>query len=227
MDKLKLSPHHRRILAIVLAGFAGLMLLDVCFQVYRHLQWRSFIPQALAAVTTQPASTQPADTQPASTQPGAGPDRRTPPKPHEVNADVRKRNIFTQPKAEGHGLRLTGVIGKTALFNESIAIEEGKSANNVTVKSINGYEVVIEYKGKPETMKLFGDEMKGFAAGPPGPPPQPMPGGPGMAPPPMPEVRLAPPQGMPPGAHRMSREEIMERVKMLREQRTRGAVKQE
>jgi hypothetical protein len=85
-----------------------------------------------------------------------------------VHADIKRRNIMAPPKPKGHGLRLTGVLGETALFttreNKTVGIEQGKSANGVTVVAVDGYTVTIKYKDKTETVKLF--PRAGGARGP-------------------------------------------------------------
>lgn len=163
MGKLNWTSKHQRIAALTAAGFAALLLADVVYQTYKHAVWRRWISGnvAVAAVSTQPASTQPAGTQPAGSQPASQPTSAPAPakKPAEISAALRKRNLFVAPKPTGHGLSLTGVLGRIAMFRnregKPVSIEEGKTEGGVTVKSIDGYEVAIVFQGKPETMKLF------------------------------------------------------------------------
>ncbi|NLX07908.1 MAG: hypothetical protein GXY33_22430 [Phycisphaerae bacterium] len=171
MARLKLTDRHRRYLAVAVAVVAGLMAVDVVFQIVRHAQWRAFIPAVSEAATTQPSATQPA-TQAAEPTPAPA----APPKPIEIAAAIKARNIFAAPPEKGHGMSLCGVLGNVALFNARggavVAIEAGQSANGVTVKSIDGYEVVIEYEGKPETLRLFPPSPGQDGPGaPPAPPP--------------------------------------------------------
>ena len=195
MGRLKLTSGQMKRVSAAMIAITALMLVDGVYQIGMHVWWRRWIPTTPSAqgATTQPASTQPAGTQPTGTQPastqpastqptGTRPaggklpvegSKNQSPKPSEVAAAIRNRNIFTEPKPKGHGLRLTGVIGKVALFQrregETIGIEEGNSANGITVKSIRDYEVVIEYQGKSETMKLFSESGGGPAASGGGP----------------------------------------------------------
>ena len=195
MVKPKLTVQQTRWVSMALMALAAILLVDVIYQAGMHIVWRRWLPSASAATptTTQPASTQPASTQPASSQPETrskeGPPGRQanadrPPKPHEVSAAIKKRNVFMPVPPKGHGMRLTGVIGRIALFQkggQTVGIEEGQSAHGIKVVSIRDYDVTIEYDGKPETMKLF----SGTGAGPGGPS---MGGGPSGGPP-MPEMR--------------------------------------
>ncbi len=147
-------------------AIAALMLVDALYQLGMHVRWRFWIAkQALAMHPTTQPSTQPA------TQPSKEPKRVGPP---EIAAAIRGRNIFTAPPPSGHGMMLTGIIGNTALFSGrggTVGIKEGESAQGVTVKSISdAYEVVIEFKGKPETMRLFGGQAGAGGGGPPMPP---------------------------------------------------------
>ena len=171
MIRLTLTSRRRRGIAIAAAAVAVLMLADVVYQIGVHVAWRRWMPSAEAAevATTQPAATQPAGTQPAEGgKPGEDGDKakqeeKKPAKPHELYAAIKKRDVFKQVTKESHGLQLIGVLGNLALFNKG-AIAEGESDLGVKVVSIKGYEVTIEYRGKPEVMKLFGDS-------PGGPPP--------------------------------------------------------
>lgn len=158
MGALNLTEQRRRQLAVGAAAVAVLMLIDVFYQVGMHVCWRRFLPETLGmeVATSQPAGSQPAGTQPAGNEKK---DEKKEPK-IEIDPIIKKRNVFTPPPSEGHGMELTGVIADTALFRrggESIAIEKGKENNGVKVVEINGYEVVIEFKGKKETLKLFSD----------------------------------------------------------------------
>jgi hypothetical protein len=186
MVKPKLTAQQTRWFSMAMAGLAVLMLADVFYQAGMHIAWRRWLPSASAAA---PAATQPASSQPASSQPASQPASRSkdgPPsrqaektrssKPHEVSAAIKRRNVFAPVPAKGHGMRLTGVLGRLALFQKggrTVGIEEGQSAQGVKVVSIQGYEVTIEYEGKPETMKLFAKGGGGpgeapMGAGPPG-----------------------------------------------------------
>ncbi len=169
MGKLNWTSKHQRVAAMTAAGFAALLLADATYQTYKHVVWRRWIAgnvaAAAATTTTQPAATQPAGSQPAS-QPTSAP--AVAKKPPEISAALRKRNLFVAPKPTGHGLSLTGVLGRIAMFRnregKPVSIEEGKTEGGVTVKSIDGYEVAIVFQGKPETLKLFS------GAAPPPPP---------------------------------------------------------
>lgn len=202
MNWPKLKTSWRRNISVAMISLAVVMLGDGIYQTWMHFKWQRWLDRyaAVASPTTQPAtqpSTQPS-TQPAS-QPAsapAKPDKTKPsprkpdkPKPIELNAAIRKRNIFAPPKQRGHGLTLVGVMGNIALFkagNDTVGIQEGSSERNVKVKSIDGYDVTIEFEGKQETMKLFAGSGPGGSGGPGGPP--------------MPESGPKPPQGMPPAA---------------------------
>lgn len=169
--KLKMNAMLQRRISIAMIAVTAVMGADLIYQVTRHIQWRGWISEVHAAAfpTTQPAASQPSTTQPASSQPAtqaAAPAPPSPPKPgppagapREVNPLLKKRNIFTEPPQKGHGVRLTGVIGRVALFatrdGGTVGVEEGQSGAGVKVTSIRNYEVVIEYQGKPETLKLF------------------------------------------------------------------------
>lgn len=155
LPAITLTPPWPRRVAIGLLVVAGLMTVDVIYQVGMHVSWRRWIgrqAQAMAA-TTQPS------TQPAKDKSG---------KPPELVAALRKRNFFQPPRPTGHGLSLTGVLGNIAFFTgrdgRTMSIKEGESGGGIKLKTIRDYEVVIEYKGKPETMKLFtGGPMPGAA----------------------------------------------------------------
>jgi len=220
MGRLKLTTEHKRIFSIVMAVVAVLMLADVVYQITMHVRWRWWIPSTLAAEgpTTQPAATQSAATQPDAKEKEKKKKTKKP-KPPEVHAAIKKRNIFTKVKPKGHGLKLTGVIGSTALFadrkNKTVAIEEGKSGKGVKVKSISGYEVVIEYKGKTETMKLFGGKGWGGPPSPGGPPGRP-------GPPRIRGIRPSPGPG-PSGRRELQQRMMMERLPPeARERMSRG-----
>jgi len=194
MDKLKflLTKENKRRMVTAMVVIAALMLVNTIYQLGMHVRWQFWLSQARADMTptTQPAATQPAATQPADTQPAAKKDKKKrgvkkkqkKDKPPEISADIKKRNVFTKVPPKGHGMKLTGILGNTALFDKGgkpVCIEEGKSAQGVKVVSINNYNVTIEHKGKSETMKLFTD--KGFTDRSPiaiadGPRSQPVPG---------------------------------------------------
>ncbi len=181
MGRLKLTRTHKRGVAIAAITVAALMLADAAYQIGMHVVWRRWLPETMAGQnpTTQPAGTQPAATQPADTQPAdqAKKQKKKPSKPPEIDAAIKKRNIFTKVKRAGHGMKLTGVIGNIALFakgGNTVGVEEGKSEHGIKVVSIKDYEVTIEFKGKQETMKLFsGKESRGGTAPGPGRRPQP------------------------------------------------------
>lgn len=106
---------------------------------------------------------------------------------------------------------------------ESLTIQEGNSDRGVTVKSINGYEVTIEYEGKPQVMKLFDGKSDGGAPGgsppmtteregagmPEMPPPSPPHSGRGKPVRVAPGAHLAPPAPPPPQPQAMPTEEEM------------------
>lgn len=154
MGKLKLSPTAQRRLAQAMLAVAAIMLVDTIYQFGVHITWRLWIARQTQAIRANQPSTQPA--QPAQN------------KPVEIAAAIRNRNLFTAPRPQGHGLSLNGVIGNIALFASreggTVGIKEGESARGVNVKSINQYEVTIEYEGKPETMRLFPDQRGPTAA---------------------------------------------------------------
>ena len=201
MVELKLSGKQGRYVAAGMAALAGLMVVSLFYQVALHLVWRSWLKEAsavLAVPTTQPASSQPASSQPAGSQPassqpagsqpasapaGGKQTGRKEPHPVKIAAAISRRNIFAPPRPTGHGLTLTGVIGRIALFNSrdggTVGIQEGESEQGVKVVSIRDYEVTIEFKGKKETLKVFDGSGGG--------------GGERMAPPPesMSEIRAA------------------------------------
>ncbi len=166
MSRWNLSPARARQVSIGALALAVLLFADVLYQTGMHIRWRRWIAETARAAevpSTQPAS-QPASQPAPGTQPASRgappPAAASTPKPAgEIHAALRKRNIFTEPPQKGHGMRLTGVLGRVALFanrgNQTIGIEEGQSASGIKVVSIKAYEVVIEYQGKPETMKLF------------------------------------------------------------------------
>jgi hypothetical protein len=189
MDKIRkiLNTHYRQT-SIVMMALAGIFFLDMVYQIQMHVRWRLWMPNTLVA--DNPA-----------TKPAPPPLSRPP----ELHASIRKRNIFMEPQPRGHGACLTGVMGTFALFSGRggpFSLEEGKSANGITLKAIKDYEVTIEYKGKTEVMKLFGGAS---VCGPSGP------NGPGPV---MPAVRGSlPNQPTPPG---MS-ERLHRRVRMMKE----------
>ncbi|MFA5864578.1 MAG: hypothetical protein WC975_07800 [Phycisphaerae bacterium] len=141
---MKLPNIDKNYYSIAVAVLAAIMFLDVVYQIQMHVRWRLWIPNSLVA-----------DNSTATTKPTLVP-------PPQLSASLKKRNIFIEPMPKGHGMSLTGVMGTIALFRnrggQTVGIEEGKSANGITVKSIKNYEVTIEYEGKPETMKLFNDQ---------------------------------------------------------------------
>jgi hypothetical protein len=145
---MKLPNIDKNYYSIAVAALAAIMFLDVVYQIQMHVRWRLWIPNSLIADNST-------TTKPAATKPTVSP-------PSQISASLKKRNIFTEPMPRGHGMSLTGVMGTFALFRnrggQTVGIEEGKSANGITVKSIKNYEVTIEYEGKPETMKLFSDQ---------------------------------------------------------------------
>jgi hypothetical protein len=151
MGKMKFFNKYKTHISVAVMALAVLLFLDVIYQTQMHIRWRLWLPDSLVS---QSASTQP--TTDAAKDAGKV---KPPSKPLKLHVSIKKRNIFMEPKPRGHGLKLTGVLGTFALFSDrggkTISIEEGKSGNGVTVKLIDGYEVSIEYKGKPETMKLF------------------------------------------------------------------------
>lgn len=149
---MKYLRRYRKHISLVMLIIAGIMVMDVIYQIQMHVRWRLWLSEVF---TTKKTDTQPA-VKPMSNQPSGM---------VEVNASLKRRNVFMEPPPAGHGITLTGVMGKIAIFNnrggQTFAVEEGKSANGVTVKSITGYEVSVECSGQCETMKLFNQ-----AAGP-------------------------------------------------------------
>ncbi len=166
----------------------GIFFLDVVYQLQMHIRWRFWMPNSLVA--DNPA-----------TKPAPPPS----PRPAELHASIRKRDIFMEAQPRGHGVSLTGVMGTFALFagrGGPFSLEEGKSANGITLKAIKDYEVTIEYQGKAEVMKLFGG-TPAYGSGGPGPV--------------MPSVRRAlSNQPTPPG---MS-ERLRRRVRIMKERNT-------
>ena len=154
---MKLPKINKNRYAVIVAALAGIMLLDVVYQIQMHVRWRIWIPDSLAAntATTKPTDTKPTDTRRAAMRPMR-------PNMPQLSQSIKKRNIFTQPGPKGHGVSLTGVMGTFALFADrsgrTFSLEEGKSSNGITLKTINDYVVTIEYQGKPETMKLFNEQ---------------------------------------------------------------------
>lgn len=172
MVELKLSEKQRRCVAAGMAVLAGLMAISVLYQGAMHLVWRSWLKEAsatLAAPTTQPAESRPAST-PANAKQGRANESRPP----KIAAAITRRNIFVPPPQTGHGLTLTGVIGRIALFNSrdgrTIGIQEGEAEQGVKVVSISNYDVTIEFKDKRETLKVFaggaGEAMPAPESGP-------------------------------------------------------------
>lgn len=150
---------YRKQISLAMMIVVGLMALDVAYQIQMHVRWRFWLNQISPA---EQASMTPTTASSPNQMPGMV----------DVNASLKRRNIFMEPPPSGHGIALTGVMGKMAIFSnrggQIFAVEEGKSVNGVTVKSITGYEVAIECSGQCETMKLFNQ-----AAGPAMPPPMP------------------------------------------------------
>ncbi len=193
MGKVILTSVHKRRIALAMFALAALMLLDGIYQVGTHVRWRYWIPTTLAAGTatsqptdtrptdmqrtdTQPTDTQRTDTQPTETQPTdtqavTGGRKAPAAKPLQVHAAIKKRNIMAPPMPRRHGMRLTGVLGDSALFTtqkgKPVWIELGKSSQGVKVIAIDGYSVTIEYKGKTQTMKLFPERRGSAPSAPP------------------------------------------------------------
>ena len=224
-ERLKTS--WRRNVSIAMLALAVLMFGDAVYQTWRHFQWQGWLEKYAAAAppatqpSTQPAtqpstqpSTQPA-TQPSASQPagppggrrgprGERPDRPDKPgkpsKPIELSAAISKRNVFAPPAPPGQPPPLIGVIGRIAIFlvdNQSVGIQEGESDKGITVKAIKGYDVEIEFNGKPQTVKFVAGQGPSAPAAPGGPG-----GGPGEGQPMPPGGRARPgrgPGGPPPG----------------------------
>jgi hypothetical protein len=216
MNLESLKAEWRRNLSIAMLALAVLMFGDAVYQTWMHFRWQTWLGQYAAAATpttrptTQPA-TQPttqAATQPSATQPAAQPSAAQarpgrparPEKPDKadkpvvVSAAIRKRNIFAPPTPPGQPPPLIGVIGNIAIFlvgNESVGIQEGQSDKGITVKSIKGYDVAIEFNGKPQTVKFVAGQGPSAPSAPAGPG-----GGPG-------EGRPMPPPGGGPRPGRM------------------------
>ncbi|MBP7934760.1 MAG: hypothetical protein KA354_08955 [Phycisphaerae bacterium] len=131
-------------------------------------------PLGSQPATSRPAETQPSGTRPAGTQPAVAPPAAThakarppaqppadPSEPPAVSAAIRKRSIFAPPRPKTPRPTLTGVLGRVALFRtadgKTVGIAEGESGHGMKVKTIRNYEVVVEYEGKTDTMKLFSD----------------------------------------------------------------------
>jgi hypothetical protein len=151
---------YRKQISLAMLIVAGIMALDVIYQIQMHVRWRLWLSEVS---TTKQTETQPAEKSVAN----------QPPAMVEVNASLKRRNIFMEPPPAGHGITLMGVMGKMAIFSnrggQTFAVEEGKSANGVTVKSITGYEVSVECSGQCETMKLF-NQAAGMGMNQPMPP---------------------------------------------------------
>ncbi len=146
----------------MLAALVLLLAADLVHVTWRHVQWRGWISEAAAGAAT----TQPAGTQPEADKKGG--------EPFKLDEVLVRRNPFTEPKVKGHGMRLTGVLGETALLatrdGKTIGMEVGQNQQGVKLKSLDGYTVVIEYEGKDETLKLFSGDSGGMPS-PGGPPP--------------------------------------------------------
>ena len=139
-------------------------------------------PTGSQPTDTQPTGTQPTTTRSTATQPRSArsdvgrpgvtrkrtadksPKGKRSAKASAVHPSIKKRDIMAPPKPKGHGLQLTGVLGNVALFKtrkgQTAGVEVGKSGNDIKVLKIDGYQVTIEYKGKPETMKLFSADRR-------------------------------------------------------------------
>jgi hypothetical protein len=155
MDKIRkfINEHYRRI-SIAMMVLTGIFFLDVIYQLQMHIRWRFWMPNSLVADNP-------------TTKPAPPPSLRPP----DLHASIRKRDIFMTAQPRGHGVSLTGVMGTFALFvgrGGPFNLEEGKSANGITLKAIKEYEVTIEYQGKTEVMKLFGGAPN-YGSGGPGP----------------------------------------------------------
>lgn len=192
MGKLKFPTRHDHQLSLALIVVVALLALDGLYQFGKAVQWRWWLSRVAAAAevtTTQPTTRSATDTQPTS-KPAASANK--PKKRPEVSAAIKRRNLFAKAQPKGHGLTLVGVLVDMALLKtrtgQVIGLTEGKSEQGITLKTIDGYEVTIEHKGKTETLKL---QTGGAGGGPSMPPP----GRPGPR-----GVRMAPP----PGAIRMS-----------------------
>jgi hypothetical protein len=191
LESLKTS--WRRNVSIAMMAMAILMFGDAGYQTWMHFRWQTWLGKYAAAAapttqpttrpttqaTTQPSATQPT-TQPGSAQPGAsrppradkadGPEK--PPKPLKVSAAIRKRNIFAPPAKPGPPPPLIGVLGNIAIFlvnNESVGIQEGNSDKGITVKSIKGYDVMIEFNGKPQKVTFVAGQGPSAPSAPSGP----------------------------------------------------------
>lgn len=126
-------------------------------------------PAGTQPTGTRPSTSQPTATQPAATQPTATPATAksaskpptVPSEPPAVSAAIRKRSLFAPPQPKTPKPVLTGVLGGIALFKtadgKTVGIAEGESSQGMKVKTIRDYEVVVEYEGKTNTMKLFSD----------------------------------------------------------------------
>ena len=124
-------------------------------------------PAATRPSGSQPAGTRPAGSQPTTTRPAppqvtaktAGQSPPEPSEPPAVSAAIRKRSLFAPPQPKTPRPSLTGVLGSIALFKtadgRTVGIAEGESSQGLKVKRIRDYEVVVEYEGKTDTMKLF------------------------------------------------------------------------
>ena len=137
---------YKRQLAMVMMVLTAILAVDVIYQLQMHIRWRLWL--------AEPAATSPSG-EASKTNNAANANAI---KPVELSKSLTKRNIFMEPAPTGHGLTLAGVLGRLAIFNnrtgQTFSVEEGKSSNGVTVKSIHDYEVTFECQGKCETMKL-------------------------------------------------------------------------
>lgn len=136
------------------------------------------LPSGTQPFGTQPARSRPSDTQPAGSRPAAatataGPaiqPSAAPPEPPVVSPAIRKRSLFAPPQPKAPRPALTGVLGSIALFRtadgRTIGIAEGESSQGMKVKAIRDYEVVVEFEGKTDTVKLFNDPGSSRPRGP-------------------------------------------------------------
>ena len=172
MGKLKFPTQRNHQLSLALVVVVALLALDGLYQFGKAIQWRWWLSRVAAAAevtTTQPTTRSTTETQPTS-KPAASANK--PKKRPEVSAAIKRRNLFAKAQPKGHGLTLVGVLVDMALLKtrtgQVIGLTEGKSEQGITLKTIDGYEVTLEYKGKTETLKL---QTGGSGGGPSMPPP--------------------------------------------------------
>ena len=154
MGNLKLTTARRRGISIAALAVASLMLIDAVYQIGMHAKWRGWLPETLAAEST--------DNESATTQPADEETKKS--KPPKVHAAIKKRNIFIKAPDKKSRPPLTGVLGKTAMFkvdDKVVYIEEGKSGHDIKVVSIKGYDVTIEWQEKEEKLNLFTEKSGG------------------------------------------------------------------